>query len=187
VYDLDEIAARLAAGADYAGLTALIAADLEPSRLAPAAPAAAPALAVEPAPVAPGEALEIAALGRPVEVADPTWLPVPLPQVTAAAPVAAPVAAELKPAPARKATVTQAERIRQVVAAFRAGGVEPQPATVATVVGTDNISHVTRVMRKASTPAELEAAAQVSPETAEWLDRVLSDDEPPRELEDART
>jgi hypothetical protein len=35
VYDLDEIAARLAAGADYDGLTALIAADLAPVRIAP--------------------------------------------------------------------------------------------------------------------------------------------------------
>jgi len=33
-FDLDEIAARLAAGADYDGLTALIAADLAPGRLA---------------------------------------------------------------------------------------------------------------------------------------------------------
>jgi hypothetical protein len=36
VYDLDEIAARLAAQADYDGLTALLAADLDPARLAPA-------------------------------------------------------------------------------------------------------------------------------------------------------
>src|SRR5207253_9808640 len=34
VYDLDEIATRLANGADYDGLTALIAADLAPARLA---------------------------------------------------------------------------------------------------------------------------------------------------------
>src|SRR5258707_143857 len=34
VYDLDEIAVRLADGADYDGLTALIAADLAPARLA---------------------------------------------------------------------------------------------------------------------------------------------------------
>jgi hypothetical protein len=34
VYDLDEIAGRLAAGADYDGLTALIAAELTPARLA---------------------------------------------------------------------------------------------------------------------------------------------------------
>ncbi|MFB9415919.1 hypothetical protein ACFFSQ_48115, partial [Dactylosporangium matsuzakiense] len=33
-YDLDEIAVRLADGADYEGLTALIAADLAPARLA---------------------------------------------------------------------------------------------------------------------------------------------------------
>jgi hypothetical protein len=191
-YDLDEVAARLAAGADYDGLTALIAADLEPARLAPAAPAAAPPLAVEPAPVAPGEALEIAALGRPVEVADPTWLPVPLPQVTAAAPVAAPVAAEPTPAPDRKATPTQAEVIRRVVAAFRAEGVEPATRTVATIVGTDNLSHVARVMRKASTPAEMEAAGRTSVPAA-WLNGVLAGDGPAtapvddEEMEDART
>lgn len=40
VYDLDQIAARLAAGADYDGLTALIAADLAPARLAGAPPLA---------------------------------------------------------------------------------------------------------------------------------------------------
>ncbi|MEV0132600.1 hypothetical protein AB0H83_29590 [Dactylosporangium sp. NPDC050688] len=39
VYDLDEIAERLADGADYVGLTALIAADLVPSRLGAVAPA----------------------------------------------------------------------------------------------------------------------------------------------------
>ncbi|GAA1566175.1 hypothetical protein GCM10009827_104810 [Dactylosporangium maewongense] len=38
VYDLDEIAVRLADGADYDGLTALIAVDLVPSRLAPTTP-----------------------------------------------------------------------------------------------------------------------------------------------------
>ncbi|MEV8511039.1 hypothetical protein [Dactylosporangium sp. NPDC051484] len=44
VYDLDEIAVRLADGADYDGLTALIAADLAPARLAAATgtPASAP-------------------------------------------------------------------------------------------------------------------------------------------------
>ncbi|GAA0737397.1 hypothetical protein Drose_35295 [Dactylosporangium roseum] len=43
VYDLDEIAHRLADGADYDGLTALIAADLAPARLAPAGALPAPA------------------------------------------------------------------------------------------------------------------------------------------------
>ncbi|MFC6019981.1 hypothetical protein ACFP2T_27770 [Plantactinospora solaniradicis] len=33
VYDLDEIAARLAATADYNGLTTLLAADLDPERI----------------------------------------------------------------------------------------------------------------------------------------------------------
>jgi hypothetical protein len=54
VYDLDEIATRLAGGADYDGLTALIAADLAPSRLGlalgvPVAPAARAIEAPEPA------------------------------------------------------------------------------------------------------------------------------------------
>jgi hypothetical protein len=39
VYDLDEIAGRLAEGADYTGLTALIAVDLTPARLGIATPA----------------------------------------------------------------------------------------------------------------------------------------------------
>ncbi|MFD0576199.1 hypothetical protein [Dactylosporangium darangshiense] len=57
VYDLDEIAVRLADGADYDGLTALIAADLAPARLAAVDGTAASALppvqdaaAVEPEP-----------------------------------------------------------------------------------------------------------------------------------------
>ncbi|WP_426508259.1 hypothetical protein ACPPVO_57710 [Dactylosporangium sp. McL0621] len=57
VYDLDEIAVRLADGADYDGLTSLIAADLAPARLAamtgstpppPAVAAPPPAVAPEP-------------------------------------------------------------------------------------------------------------------------------------------
>jgi hypothetical protein len=63
VYDLEEIAGRLASQADYDGLTALIAADLAPARLAPSsdsvpspeptpAPAAAPTPATASAPAA---------------------------------------------------------------------------------------------------------------------------------------
>ena len=51
VYDLDEIALRLADGADYDGLTSLIAADLAPARLA--AMTGNPAAALPPAPPAP--------------------------------------------------------------------------------------------------------------------------------------
>jgi hypothetical protein len=66
VYDLDEIATRLAEGADYDGLTALIAADLQPARLGldsalavsapvvPAPPDPAPEVAVSP----PAQAVE---------------------------------------------------------------------------------------------------------------------------------
>ncbi|MER7283948.1 hypothetical protein ABT369_57005, partial [Dactylosporangium sp. NPDC000244] len=42
VYDLDEIAVRLADGADYDGLTALIAADLAPAQLGSAEPSTLP-------------------------------------------------------------------------------------------------------------------------------------------------
>jgi hypothetical protein len=89
-YDLDEVAARLADGADYDGLTALIAADLEPSRLAAGtAPsertgrvklrASTSAPAVEPPPVDPGEALWIGHLGVPVDAPPPELLPAPAP------------------------------------------------------------------------------------------------------------
>jgi hypothetical protein len=52
VYDLDEIAVRLADGADYDGLTALIAADLTPARLAIDQPEDQPrrAIALDPTP-----------------------------------------------------------------------------------------------------------------------------------------
>jgi hypothetical protein len=171
-YDLDEVAARLADGADYDGLTALIAADLVPSRLAPAGP---PPF-VEPAPAEPGEALEIAALGVPVEPAGPEVLPVALPQVIDV-PATATAAAPERPAaprePAARDTVPVAERVRAAVATFRAEGVEPSARTVATVVGTDNVSHVARVMRRASTPAELEAAGRTTADLAA-LDRALA-------------
>ncbi|HTJ33068.1 MAG TPA: hypothetical protein VL738_07545 [Dactylosporangium sp.] len=61
VYDLDEIALRLADGADYDGLTSLIAADLAPARLAAMTGAPAPVAAApepEPAPVLPARAHE---------------------------------------------------------------------------------------------------------------------------------
>jgi hypothetical protein len=50
VYDLDEIAARLARRADYDGLTDLIAADLAPARLAGLAPGDEPLTAMRPEP-----------------------------------------------------------------------------------------------------------------------------------------
>ncbi|MGI5180477.1 hypothetical protein ACQEVZ_29595 [Dactylosporangium sp. CA-152071] len=93
VYDLDEIAVRLADGADYDGLTALIAADLAPARLASDArvisvvdePARRPALtealvkepAEEPAeeqltlPEAPGVVAEAPEAPTPVPAAEP--------------------------------------------------------------------------------------------------------------------
>jgi hypothetical protein len=63
VYDLDEIAARLAHRADYDGLTDLIAADLAPARLAGLAPGEEPVMAAraepEPEPAPEPEPVEI--------------------------------------------------------------------------------------------------------------------------------
>jgi hypothetical protein len=74
VYDLDEIATRLADGADYDGLTALIAADLAPARLGLdiAAPPAGPGSAAASAP-----ALEAAAAsaGSPATTSPATTSP----------------------------------------------------------------------------------------------------------------
>jgi len=75
VYDLEEIATRLADSADYAGLTALIAADLEPGRLAPGTPTR---TATDPAEDVDG-ALRLVDLGVPLEEPDPASLPVPVP------------------------------------------------------------------------------------------------------------
>jgi hypothetical protein len=95
VYDLDEIAVRLADGADYDGLTGLIAVDLEPARLAPAAPVPVPpATALEPTPVEPGEALLIGQLGVPLDEPPAELLPVPAPSVSTPAPVADPPASD---------------------------------------------------------------------------------------------
>jgi hypothetical protein len=68
VYDLDEIAVRLADGADYDGLTALIAADLAPARLA--AVAGTPAAALPPAEPEPRPELEADARPEPLPVID---------------------------------------------------------------------------------------------------------------------
>jgi hypothetical protein len=65
----------LAATADYPGLTALIAVDLEPSRLAPAAAEVAPQVAPAPLPDPDEPHLLIAQLGTPVEVASDVALP----------------------------------------------------------------------------------------------------------------
>ncbi|GAA4459198.1 hypothetical protein [Phytohabitans houttuyneae] len=69
VYDLDEIAARLARRADYDGLTDLIAADLAPARLAGLAPGEEPQ-AVRPVEPAPVEPTPVAEDLEPVEVTE---------------------------------------------------------------------------------------------------------------------
>lgn len=63
VYDLDEVAIRLAAGADYDGLTALIGADLLPTRLAPVTTAGSTVVEREPERVP----AEIAAIEVPAD------------------------------------------------------------------------------------------------------------------------
>jgi hypothetical protein len=64
VYDLDEIAGRLAAQADYDGLTALLAADLAPARLAPATAIALPKEEAQAEPDAPAPPAEAAPTSR---------------------------------------------------------------------------------------------------------------------------
>jgi hypothetical protein len=65
-FDLDEIAARLAAGADYDGLTALIATDLAPNRLTGGKPARTPSARTTPTrPAAGSEAGTTTSAGRP--------------------------------------------------------------------------------------------------------------------------
>ncbi|MFI5913611.1 hypothetical protein [Dactylosporangium sp. NPDC051541] len=78
VYDLDEIAVRLADGADYEGLTALIAADLAPARLAAMTSAPPP-----PAPPAPALPVLDAEEARP---ALPTAVPLVAPKAVVAVP-----------------------------------------------------------------------------------------------------
>jgi len=87
VFDLDEIAARLTAGADYAGLTAMIAADLTPTALVQREEEVAPVVV------------------RPVAVSAPVTRPETLPVMpTPVHPVAA-IQATTAPAPVSPAPV----------------------------------------------------------------------------------
>jgi hypothetical protein len=169
VYDLAEIAARLAATADYPGLTALIAVDLEPSRLAPTAAEVAPQVAPAPLPDPDEPHLLIAQLGVSAEVASDVALPAALPQVTATAPAAAEVAQPpaAEPAtPAPKATALPvADRARQLADLVTSGG-RLTPATAARILGTDNIPHVSKTLREATTAATNGGPTRVTrPET----------------------
>lgn len=93
VYDLDEIAARLASRADYDGLTDLIAADLAPARLAgPAAGAEPPAAR----PAEPPAARPTEPEPEPARPADPLE-PIEATEVVPARPAAVPSAALTEP------------------------------------------------------------------------------------------
>jgi hypothetical protein len=100
-YDLGEVAARLAAGADYDGLTALIGTDLEPARLAPQRDT--DAVPDTPAELIDG-ALMISHLGVPITDIDPALLPVAV--EPAGAPEATPATRADEPAPTRAAPAT---------------------------------------------------------------------------------
>ena len=155
VYDLAEIAARLADTADYAGLTALVGADLVPARLT----AGTPKPDAEPQPAAPGEELTIAQLGVPVEPADPGAKPAALPQVMRPPTVANPLAdrpISAPPADSRRQAPKVAEQVRRAAAVLARHEVELTPAEVAEIVGTDNVRHVKRVLGRAAQPATSE-------------------------------
>lgn len=110
VYDLDEIAERLRVGADYAGLTALIAADLVPSRVAPVSTDRSTVVEREPERV-PAEitaAVVPAVEAASVEVSAPVE-PVAVPEVAAVL-VAAPKPAEKATKKPRKAAGTSVPR-----------------------------------------------------------------------------
>jgi hypothetical protein len=170
VYDLEQIAARLAATADYPGLTALIAVDLEPSRLAPTAAEVAPQVAPAALPNPDEPHLLIAQLGVSAEVASDVALPAALPQVIATAPAAAEVAQPpaAEPAtPAPKATALPVTDRIGLLADLVASGKKPKPAEVARILGTDNLPHVTRTLRDATATATNGGRERVSRPTTQ--------------------
>jgi hypothetical protein len=142
-YDLDEVARRLAASADYDGFTALIAADLHPSRLAPPAAAeVAPEVASTPPADPPADALTLAELTSAREVAGQVALPAALPAAAPPAVVVVTVEPTHVPAP-RTARSTAPRRwspaLRRAVAHRRpvaAAAPGPSPAVVAREVAT---------------------------------------------------
>jgi hypothetical protein len=138
VYDLAEIATRLADTADYAALTTLIAVDLEPSRLAAGRPekrrgAAAEVVAemVQADPTEPpADAMSLAEVTEPRQVAREVALPVPVPPpvpptVVVMTPESAPVAA---PRTARSSAPRRWSPALRRAIAHRRHGTAPQPA-----------------------------------------------------------
>src|SRR4051794_30017168 len=119
VYDLDQIAGRLADGADYAGLTALIAADLAPARLAANLPPAGKRRRGLPAaePVA-----DPAPIHAQAEVAQAQLAQAQLAQAQLAQAQLAQAKAELAQAGVAPAEVTRAEVTRVAQASIAAAG-----------------------------------------------------------------
>ncbi|WP_433081015.1 hypothetical protein ACQP1P_44830 [Dactylosporangium sp. CA-052675] len=110
VYDLDEIAVRLADGADYDGLTALIAADLAPARLAAMTGSALP-----PAP-------------EPVPAPEPAPGPEPLPVIDTQEQQALPTAPQPIPVPRAAREEDERRAAREAVARAAEAAAEPEPA-----------------------------------------------------------
>lgn len=121
---------------------------------APGLPAeVAPEVADDAPEVWPADALTLAELTTPREVADQVALPAALPQAIAAAPAAAEVApaaaSEASPAPSKSTALPLTDRVAEL-AELVASGRPPKPAEVARIVGTDNIPHVGRTLRKST-------------------------------------
>jgi hypothetical protein len=142
VYDLEEIATRLADGADYDGLTALVAVDLAPARLAAGKPVKGrPEVASQVAPPAPAaspvDALMLAEVTAPREVAGEVALPVPV--APPAPPTVVVVAPEPAPAPAPRLGRRPVSRrwtpaLRRAIAHRRPDAAGPAAAPVASEV-----------------------------------------------------
>jgi hypothetical protein len=151
VYDLDEIAERLRASADYPGLTALVAADLAPSNLAPKCPPSATDPGAVPNPPA-GEPRTPSTADLTAGASlDPPREPVAAPQKVSA--TATPATAPGTPTPARPRiapTMNPAKRTfamtRQAATSLEASGMGVPEIAVA-------LGITQRQVRKALQPA----------------------------------
>jgi hypothetical protein len=130
------------------------------------APGVAAGTAGTPLPVLPGEAMTLAEVTMPREVADPAAFPARLPQVIhprRVADLAADLGDEDPANGGRKAAPALADRVRATTAALAAAGVSPRPALVARIVGVENSPHVARTVRTATKEDTAEVSRPTTP------------------------
>ncbi|BCB87858.1 hypothetical protein [Phytohabitans suffuscus] len=164
VYDLDEIAARLARRADYDGLTDLIAADLAPARLAGLAPGEAPpVMAAEPgAEAAPALAAFVAPEPEPEPEPHRQSQPHRQPQ-SRPEPVEVTEVVPVRPAVVSAALTEPSEEFR-VIEAVRREWEELQRPSRATTRAADGDSPRRRSRATARVPVQEQPAPAAAPE-----------------------